>query len=92
VLDALVQTLLGIDQVLITPHVPLDLFASDELARAAGQECEDADRLRAKVDEHSGLSQLSTFGIEFENPEANGRPTRHVPPHGALLRWILAPG
>jgi len=49
-LDAEVQALLKIYECLATPDLLLDFFSGDQLARMAGQQAEDLERLRLQFD------------------------------------------
>jgi hypothetical protein len=64
-----VESLLEIDKRALTPDGPLELFARDEFAWAAGEQSEYFDRVRTELQAVSTLLEFKRLQIKFERTE-----------------------
>ena len=69
-LDALVDPALKVDIGLVAPQMLLNLFASDDLPGAAGQESEQLERLRRQAQDRSGFPELLGTEVQLEDAKA----------------------
>jgi hypothetical protein len=65
-----IQALLKIYKRLASPQLLLNLLAGHQLARAAGEQGEELERLRGQMDEPSRFAQLTGLEVQFKHSEA----------------------
>jgi hypothetical protein len=68
-----IQTLLEIYKRLPSPQLLLNLLAGDQLARAAGEQGEELERLRGQMDEPSRFAHFTRLEVQFKYSEAQTR-------------------
>src|SRR5262249_17940170 len=87
--DAVVQSLLVIDEGPTSPNVPANFIASDGVPGTGHQEGEHLEWLQLELDRSAVLAQLGVFDIQFERVESKSGHRKHYtflsedspPPH-----------
>src|SRR5258705_6480 len=80
--DAEVQAAVEVHERVLAPQLLADLLAGDDVARTAGQQEQDLERLGREVDGKAFAPDLSRSRVHFVDPEAESRRALGIGRHG----------